>query len=120
MGVRDFSSWVWEAMSHGVLGKGLVLFRWSKNSAKLTVPGGLSMACRTEKAIEWDESWSKNLDPLGRAALGVDNSAYNESITPIGTVNLAPSIIDNMPRMMDISAPEVVIQSKQFYQGIIY
>ncbi|GKB49075.1 RNA-directed DNA polymerase, eukaryota, reverse transcriptase zinc-binding domain protein [Tanacetum coccineum] len=64
------------------------------------------MACRTEKAIEWDASWSKNLDPLGRAALGVHNSAYKESVTPIGTVNLAPNIIDNMPRMMDISAPE--------------
>nr|GEZ07324.1 asparagine synthetase [Tanacetum cinerariifolium] len=48
----------------------------------------------------------QNLDPLGRDALGVHNSTYKESVTPIGTVNLAPSIIDNMPRMMDISAPE--------------
>nr|GEZ05692.1 asparagine synthetase [Tanacetum cinerariifolium] len=82
-----------------------------QNSAKLIVPGGTSMDCRTKKAIEWDVSWSKNLDPLGRDALCVHNSAYKESVTPIGTVNLAPSIIDNMPRMMDISAPRVVIQS---------
>ncbi|GJY22621.1 asparagine synthetase [glutamine-hydrolyzing] [Tanacetum coccineum] len=82
-----------------------------ENSAKLTVPGGPSIACSTEKAIEWDASWSKNLDPSGRAALGVHNSAYKESATPIGTANLAPSIIDNMPRTMDISAPGVVIQS---------
>nr|GEX35894.1 retrovirus-related Pol polyprotein from transposon TNT 1-94 [Tanacetum cinerariifolium] len=91
--------------------KPLALVDAEWNLTKLTVPGGLSMACHTEKAIEWDASWSKNLDPLGRAALGVHNSAYKESVTPIGTVNLAPSIIDNMPRMMDISAPGVVIQS---------
>lgn len=42
----------------------------------MTVPGGASIACSTEKAIEWDASWSNNLDPSGRAALGVHVSAY--------------------------------------------
>ncbi|GJY77531.1 hypothetical protein Tco_0483332 [Tanacetum coccineum] len=40
------------------------------NAARLTVPGGPSVACSTAKAVEWDASWSKNLDPSGRAALG--------------------------------------------------
>ncbi|CAJ2652561.1 unnamed protein product [Trifolium pratense] len=47
-----------------------------QNSARLTVPGGPTVACSTAKAVEWDASWSKNLDPSGRAALGVHDSAY--------------------------------------------
>ncbi|OIV95512.1 hypothetical protein TanjilG_25183 [Lupinus angustifolius] len=47
-----------------------------QNSAGLTVPGGPSVACSTAKAIEWDAAWSNNLDPSGRAALGVHVSAY--------------------------------------------
>ncbi|CAI8596907.1 unnamed protein product [Vicia faba] len=54
-----------------------------QNSARLTVPGGPSVACSTEKAIEWDASWSGNLDPSGRAALGVHVSAYENQINPI-------------------------------------
>ncbi|KAI3891438.1 hypothetical protein MKX03_020720 [Papaver bracteatum] len=42
-----------------------------QKSATLTVPGGASVACSTAKAIEWDSNWSNNLDPSGRAALGV-------------------------------------------------
>lgn len=37
------------------------------------------MACSTAKAVEWDASWSKNLDPSGRAALGVHEAAYEEA-----------------------------------------
>lgn len=37
------------------------------------------MACSTAKAVEWDASWSKNLDPSGRAALGVHAAAYEEA-----------------------------------------
>ena len=48
-----------------------------QNSARLTVPGGASIACSTAKAVEWDASWSKNLDPSGRAALGVHLSDYD-------------------------------------------
>lgn len=36
------------------------------------------MACSTAKAVEWDAAWSKNLDPSGRAALGVHVAAYKE------------------------------------------
>ncbi|KAJ1437616.1 Rossmann-like alpha/beta/alpha sandwich fold [Sesbania bispinosa] len=48
-----------------------------QNSARLTVPGGASVACSTAKAVEWDAAWSNNLDPSGRAALGVHVSAYD-------------------------------------------
>uniref|UniRef100_A0A6N2NA43 Glutamine amidotransferase type-2 domain-containing protein n=1 Tax=Salix viminalis TaxID=40686 RepID=A0A6N2NA43_SALVM len=50
-----------------------------KNAARSTVPGGPSVACSTAKAVEWDASWSKNLDPSGRAALGVHAAAYEET-----------------------------------------
>lgn len=43
------------------------------------------MACSTAKAVEWDAAWSKNLDPSGRAALGVHVAAYDEA-------NEAPAI----------------------------
>ncbi|XP_058755891.1 asparagine synthetase, nodule [glutamine-hydrolyzing] [Vicia villosa] len=54
-----------------------------QNSARLTVPGGPSVACSTAKAIEWDASWSGNLDPSGRAALGVHVSAYENQINAV-------------------------------------
>uniref|UniRef100_A0A0E0LA79 Asparagine synthetase [glutamine-hydrolyzing] n=1 Tax=Oryza punctata TaxID=4537 RepID=A0A0E0LA79_ORYPU len=50
------------------------------NAARLTVPGGPSVACSTAKAVEWDAAWSKNLDPSGRAALGVHDAAYEDTI----------------------------------------
>ncbi|KAI7757941.1 hypothetical protein M8C21_007677, partial [Ambrosia artemisiifolia] len=81
------------------------------NSAKLTVPGGASVACSTAKAIEWDATWSNNLDPSGRAALGVHNAAYKKNPGSTGSVNLAPSIVDNVPRMMDITGSELFIRS---------
>ncbi|ONK62687.1 uncharacterized protein A4U43_C07F6920 [Asparagus officinalis] len=57
-------------------------------SAILTVPGGPSVACSTVKAIEWDSQWSKNLDPSGRAALGVHISALNPHIPASLTANV--------------------------------
>lgn len=30
--------------------------------------------------MEWDAAWSKNLDPSGRAALGVHDAAYEEAV----------------------------------------
>ncbi|KAH7520598.1 hypothetical protein FEM48_Zijuj08G0162000 [Ziziphus jujuba var. spinosa] len=51
-----------------------------KNAARSTVPGGPSVACSTAKAVEWDAAWSKNLDPSGRAAVGVHAAAYKESM----------------------------------------
>lgn len=38
------------------------------------------MACSTAKAVEWDAAWSKNLDPSGRAALGVHAAAYRDAV----------------------------------------
>ncbi|KAH7690021.1 Asparagine synthase (glutamine-hydrolyzing) protein [Dioscorea alata] len=49
-----------------------------KNAARSTVPGGPSVACSTAKAVEWDAAWANNLDPSGRAALGVHAAAYDE------------------------------------------
>ncbi|KAF6997414.1 hypothetical protein CFC21_013633 [Triticum aestivum] len=55
---------------------------YPKNAARLTVPGGPSVACSTAKAVEWDAAWSKLLDPSGRAALGVHDAAYEEEKAP--------------------------------------
>ncbi|PAN25183.1 hypothetical protein PAHAL_4G282300 [Panicum hallii] len=67
-----------------------------KPAARSTVPGGPSVACSTAKAVEWDAAWSKNLDPSGRAALGVHDAAYED------TLGEAPAAIDpvsdNSPR----------------------
>jgi len=59
-----------------------------QSAARQTVPGGPSVACSTAKAVEWDAAWSKNLDPSGRAALGVHDAAYEEAreannVTPV-------------------------------------
>lgn len=51
---------------------------FDQNAARQTVPGGPTVACSTAKAVEWDAAWSKNLDPSGRAALGVHDAAYHE------------------------------------------
>eukprot|EP00850_Spirogloea_muscicola_P013740 SM000095S24954 [mRNA] locus=s95:165010:169190:+ [translate_table: standard] len=50
-----------------------------QESARLTVPGGPSIACSTAAAVAWDASWSKNLDPSGRAAIGVHDDSYREA-----------------------------------------
>jgi len=46
-------------------------------AAERTVPGGKSIACSTERAMQWDESFSLRADPSGRAA-GVHEAAYDE------------------------------------------
>lgn len=79
-----------------------------QNSARLTVPGGASVACSTAKAVEWDASWSKNLDPSGRAALGIHTSAYDKSSVNSGVVQ--PEIINNVPQIA-VSTPGVEILS---------
>ncbi|KAK3007011.1 hypothetical protein RJ639_016208 [Escallonia herrerae] len=81
-----------------------------QNSARLTVPGGASIACSTAKAVEWDSSWSNNLDPSGRAAFGVHNSAYEKRLS-VANGKLAVNIIDNVPRIIEKSAPELTIRS---------
>lgn len=84
-----------------------------QNSARLTVPGGASIACSTAKAIEWDAAWANNLDPSGRAALGVHLSAYeHQSVANNGNVVQMPSpnLINNIPRMMEVKSQELEIR----------
>ncbi len=45
-------------------------------AAAATVPGGKSVACSTEKALEWDERLKNNIDPSGRAVGGIHQDAY--------------------------------------------
>lgn len=83
-----------------------------QNSARLTVPGGASIACSTARAVEWDASWSKNLDPSGRAALGVHLSAYDHKQASSGNIHV-PQMINNIPPRMvtSVSASELIIQN---------
>lgn len=47
-------------------------------ASERTVPGGKSIACSTERAMNWDASFANRADPSGRAA-GVHDAAYDES-----------------------------------------
>jgi asparagine synthase (glutamine-hydrolysing) len=46
-------------------------------AAERTVPGGKTIACSTERAMAWDESFASRADPSGRCVGGHD-SAYDE------------------------------------------
>ncbi|KAL5710158.1 asparagine synthase (glutamine-hydrolyzing) [Ranunculus cassubicifolius] len=82
-----------------------------QNSAKLTVPGGASVACSTAKAVEWDASWSKNMDPSGRAALGVHDSAYEAQVSAhFANGNVPPKIINDVPRMVELGVPGLAMR----------
>jgi asparagine synthase (glutamine-hydrolysing) len=54
------------------------------------------VACSTAKAVEWDAAWSKNLDPSGRAALGVHDAAY-EDMPKRSTVPENPILANSFP-----------------------
>ncbi|XP_078435284.1 asparagine synthetase [glutamine-hydrolyzing] [Wolffia australiana] len=84
-----------------------------QNSARLTVPGGPSVACSTAAALEWDAKWSSNPDPSGRAALGVHVAAFDEkNALPLANGSAPLEIIDKKERMIDISAgPAVAIST---------
>lgn len=75
----------------------------SQESARLTVPGGPSVACSTAAAIAWDKAWANNLDPSGRAATGVHDSAYSGEGDAEGLINLKAN--GTVP---EASAPVVV------------
>jgi len=45
-------------------------------SAADCVIGGKSVACSTQEALAWDESFQNNADPSGRAVLSVHNESY--------------------------------------------
>lgn len=55
-------------------------------AAEKTVPGGKTIACSTERAMNWDKSFLLRADPSGRAA-GVHDAAYDatfEADTKVG------------------------------------
>lgn len=80
-----------------------------QNSARLTVPGGASIACSTATAVAWDASWSKNLDPSGRAAIGVHNSAYEKNVQSLAGTT-AKVAADTIPMGNALSAPGLAIR----------
>ncbi len=45
------------------------------DQASKTVPSEASIACSTAIALEWDEAFKNNIDPSGRAVLGVHDDA---------------------------------------------
>lgn len=45
-------------------------------SSAACVPGGKSVACSTETALEWDAAFKEMADPSGRAVRSVHNDAY--------------------------------------------
>ena len=45
-------------------------------AAERTVPGGKSIACSTERAMNWDATFAQRADPSGRAA-GSHDAAYD-------------------------------------------
>lgn len=62
--------------------------------------------------MEWDAAWANNLDPSGRAALGVHLSAYaNHADASAGAAMMPPNIIGNIPRIIEIGSPGVAIHS---------
>jgi len=76
------------------------------------VPGGPSIACSTAKAIEWDAQWSNNLDPSGRAALGVHASAYEHTTVPPSlSAGKSASEMNKKARIIDVPTQGVIISS---------
>lgn len=47
-------------------------------AAERTVPGGKTIACSTERAMNWDASFASRADPSGRSA-GVHEDAYGDA-----------------------------------------
>ncbi|GLT81728.1 hypothetical protein SLE2022_001630 [Rubroshorea leprosula] len=74
-----------------------------QNSARLSVPGGASVACSTAKAVEWDAAWANNLDPSGRAALGVHLSAYEPQPPATSAADVSSNVIDTIPGINEVT-----------------
>lgn len=58
-------------------------------AAEKTVPGGKSIACSTERAMNWDATFALRADPSGRAA-GTHDAAYDEKF-------VADTVLDGEP-----------------------
>lgn len=56
------------------------------DAAEKTVPGGKTIACSTERAMNWDASFADRADPSGRSA-GVHDSAYDEAFVASAKVD---------------------------------
>jgi asparagine synthase (glutamine-hydrolysing) len=84
---------------------------YPKNAARLTVPGGPSVACNTAKAVEWDAAWSKLLDPSGRAALGVHDAAYEDTPekAPVSSVDLVTENVFRRPAHGESLVPAAAV-----------
>lgn len=82
-----------------------------QNSAKLTVPGGPSIACSTAKAVEWDAAWSGNLDPSGRAAVGVHLSSYKKQLLAERAKVDQEEVNNTIPPRIKANHPEFAIQT---------
>ncbi|KAL1370151.1 hypothetical protein HN51_000459 [Arachis hypogaea] len=52
-----------------------------KQPARLTIPWEPTVACCTPKALSWFPEWSNNMDPSGRAAWGIHNSANTKLVS---------------------------------------
>merc|ERR1719159_2376080 len=55
-----------------------------------TVPFGKSIACSTERAMSWDESFSQRAEPSGRAA-GVHDASYDETFVADDIIEPTPA-----------------------------
>ena len=64
------------------------------DAAEKTVPGGKTIACSTERAMEWDASFASRADPSGRSA-GVHDSAYDEQFVADDVVEPAAKKMKN-------------------------
>jgi asparagine synthase (glutamine-hydrolysing) len=52
---------------------------YPSSAAANCVPGGKSVACSTEKALEWSESLKNVVDPSGRAVTSVHQDGYDKN-----------------------------------------
>jgi len=57
-----------------------------QNVACLTIQGRPSVSCNNTKALEWRATLSKNLDPFGKAALGVHVDALIQLIKFLNSI----------------------------------
>jgi len=78
---KDFERAVYEFpintpdTKEGLMYRRLFLTKFASDSAAETVPSGKSIACSTKEALAWDESFTKNADPSGRAVAAVHSMA---------------------------------------------
>jgi asparagine synthase (glutamine-hydrolysing) len=68
-------------------------------AAEKTVPGGKSIACSTERAMNWDKSFATRADPSGRSA-GVHDSAYDTTFEADDKANGGPTKKQKLQRLL--------------------